>query len=105
MGGADPQFPAKTPAGRESSTPASAPGGQPNPSPGPGASRGGRLRWPRGRDEEHLHLLAPGDVVTIATKGHPRTLYGRLLPAEGLSIHPRVPEDAVSQLPRPEHAP
>jgi hypothetical protein len=82
----DPQFPAKTPADHQSSTPASTPDGQPGSSPQPGKSSGERLRWARCRDDRYLHLLALADVITAAAEGHAQVLCGRWLPAEDLTI-------------------
>jgi hypothetical protein len=87
------QFPAKPPAGRQSSTPASTPGSQPDHSPEPGTSgsSGGKLRWARGRDDGRLLLLAPTNVVTLTAGDHAQALCGCWLAMEGLIITHGLP--------------
>jgi len=84
----DPQFPHKTPAGRRSSScpaPLPAPGGQPDPNPQATGSSGEQLRWARCPDDDHLHLLAPADVV-LGAGGHAQAVCGQRIPAEVLTI-------------------
>lgn len=53
----DPQFPAKTPAGRRSSRPATAPVGQPDPIPGTGALFMEQPRWAHYPDDSEVPSL------------------------------------------------
>ena len=84
----DPQFPTRIPAGRRSSAPVPppAPGGQPDPNPQIGNSSVALPRWVRCSEQGHLHLLRSADVIAATNQGHARSVCGRPIPTEGLTI-------------------
>lgn len=94
----EPRFARRAPAGRRSSdTPGSAPGGQPDPAcsgesgqlSADGAvsvSSSHQPRWACCPVEGQLHLLAPVAVAVALSVGQAHALWGRYIPAAGLTL-------------------
>jgi hypothetical protein len=92
----EPQFPTKTPAGRQPSppTPVRVPVGQPDRSEQAGRPGVDQLRWARCPDDGRLHLLQPAGVDLAAASGHGQAVCGHRVPAQGLTIN-GVPSGAL----------
>ncbi|MDQ2789869.1 MAG: hypothetical protein M3Y73_09225 [Actinomycetota bacterium] len=92
----EPQFPTRTPPGRRPDRPAPVrtPVAQPDLGDQGGGSSVEQLRWARGPDDGHLHLLPPAGVNLAAASGHAQALCGHRIPAQGLTIN-GVPSGAL----------